>query len=292
MEAYQSKSEELGKIIERLYTVNNKADCEEICKELDAIYLNKDGEMNENFRHEYASISRKIRELSKMNTEAGLPIYQMDYLMQNIKAVYDYAVEQEKPYVKSLFKLKDHIGLEAGRIALVEQLRWDIVNSKESVAIQLEDLNALADELNDQVRESSDLISKFQEQSQQSEEKLQEIDKKSVDMVEKIEGVQKESITILGIFASIVLSFTAGIGFSSSVLQHMDKGSPYRIAAVITAIAFVLMNLMAIMLGYIDKIRKVSEEKLKYPGVLIGLDALAAAVWILDFIAFKLKLLG
>lgn len=167
MEAYQSKSEELGKIIERLYTVNNKADCEEICKELDAIYLNKDGEMNENFRHEYASISGKIRELSKMNTEAGLPIYQMDYLMQNIKAVYDYAVEQEKPYVKSLFKLKDHIGLEAGRIALVEQLRWDIVNSKESVAIQLEDLNALADELNDQVRESSDLISKFQEQSQQ-----------------------------------------------------------------------------------------------------------------------------
>lgn len=292
MEAYQSKSEELGKIIERLYKVKNKADCEEICNELDTIYLNQDGEMNENFRHEYASVSGKIRELSKLHTDDGLPLYQMDYLMQNIKAVYDYAVEQDKPYVKSLFKLKDHIGLEAGRIALVEQLRWDMDHSKESVAKQLDDLSKLADRLNLQVDRSAKLTEESAKQTDESQKKLQEIEKKSKEVTKKIENVQKEYVAILGIFASIVLSFTAGIGFSSSVLQHMDKGSPYRIAAVITAIAFVLMNLMAIMLGYIDKIRKVSEEKLKYPGVLIGLDILAVVVLILDFIAFKLKLLG
>lgn len=292
MKEYQSKSEELGRIIEKLYTVNNKADCEAICNELDAIYLNEDGEMNENFRHAYASISGKIRELSKLNAEDGLQVYQMDYLMQNIKAVYDYAVEQDKPYIKSLFKLKDHIGLEAGRIALVEQLRWEIMSSKESVATQLKDLNDLADEIDGQVKESADLIEEFQNQSAQSEAKLQEIDKRSMDMVEKIEGVQKESITILGIFASIVLSFTAGIGFSSSVLENMSKGSPYRITAVIIAIALVLMNLMALLLGYIDKIRKVSEEKLKYPGVLIGLDIFAVILLIIDFVAFKCKLLG
>ena len=292
MEVYQSKSEELGKIIEKLYKVNNKADCEEICEEFDAIYLNKDGEMNENFRHEYASISGKIRELSNQNANDGLPVYQLDYLMQNIKAVYDYAVAQNKPYVKSLFKLKDHIGLEAGRIALVEQLRWDIVNSKESVAKQLDDLNELADELNVQVRESTDLISTFQEQSRKSEEKLQQIDEKSKNMIDKIEGVQKESITILGIFASIVLSFTAGIGFSSSVLENMNRGTPYRIAAVIIAIALVLMNLMAILLGYIDKIRKVSEKKFEYPGAIIILDILAMVLLLIDFAAFKCKWLG
>ena len=73
-------------------------------------------------------------------------------------------------------------------------------------------------------------------------------------------------------FASIVLAFTAGMGFSSSVLENFHLASPYRIMAVIVGLGLVITNLLGILLLYIDKIRTVSEEKVKYPLIAFRLD--------------------
>lgn len=286
---YNSKSTEIGNVIEKLYSVNSEDDCEKICKELDKIYLNCNGDIDQNFRHEYASVSGKIRELNEY-CEDGIQPYQIESLLDNINNVYDYAVSHGKPYIKNLFKLKDHIGLEAGRIALVEQLRWDITNSKESVAKQLNELQGLADSMGIQINKSVELIGELENQSKDSKKDLEELNQMSDDVANKMEDVHRDSITILGIFASIVLSFTAGIGFSSSVLENLYQGSPYRVMAVIIALGVIILNMISILLLYIDKIRTVEQKKIGYPCFLIVIDIVAVILLLLDFVAFKCNL--
>lgn len=66
--------------------------------------------------------------------------------------------------------------------------------------------------------------------------------------------IEKQYITILGIFASVVLSFVGGITFSSSVLQNIDAVSIYRLLAVIDLLAFVLTNTIYILVKFICQI--------------------------------------
>lgn len=66
--------------------------------------------------------------------------------------------------------------------------------------------------------------------------------------------MQKEYITILGIFAAIVLAFTGGIVFSSSVLENIDKPSIYRISLMAFIIGLVFFNLIWILIDFIRDI--------------------------------------
>lgn len=283
---YESKNEELGNIIEKLFCINSNEDIENICQEFDKIYLDETGEVQENFRHEYASISGKIRELTECDIDGICP-YDLRTLLDNIGYVYDYAVQNEKKYIKNLFKLKDHIGLEAGRIDLVQKLKWEIMHSKESIAIQLEDLHKLADALETEVSQTNDLVEKSTEQSTEIENRLVQLNEMSDSVAEKMEDVHRDSVSILGIFASIVLSFTAGVGFSSSVLENFHQGSPYRLIAVMIGLAVVIINLISVLMMYIDKIKSVTEKTIKYPVFLIIIDVVCGALFLLDFIAYK-----
>lgn len=288
---YDSRNEEIGQLIEALFQFSGEIDFAKICEKLDRIYLDEEGKIRQNFRHEYTNISGKIRELIEYE-EDGIRPYNLANLLDNIGYVYDYAVESDKKYVKNLFKLKDHIGLEAGRIELVEQLRWEITNSKESVTIQLNDLHQFADSLDIQIKESAELIESCKNQTEQSEKKLKELEETSDIIKTKMEDVHRDSITILGIFASIVLAFTTGMGFSSSVLQNLHLGSPYRVGAVIIILAIVVLNMTVILLMYIDKIKTVDSKKISYPCFMIWMDVIALGLLIADFIAFKCGLLS
>lgn len=67
----------------------------------------------------------------------------------------------------------------------------------------------------------------------------------------EIKSVEREYITILGIFASIVLSFVGGITFSSSVLENISVVSIYRLLIVIDLLAFVLTNIIYLLVKFI-----------------------------------------
>ncbi len=82
------------------------------------------------------------------------------------------------------------------------------------------------------------LVVSLEQKVRESEDALKEISNKTIDDLKQLSGkvqerqedMQKEYITILGIFAAIVLAFTGGIVFSSSVLENIDKPSIYRIS--------------------------------------------------------------
>lgn len=65
---------------------------------------------------------------------------------------------------------------------------------------------------------------------------------------------QREDISILGIFAAVVLAFTGGIAFSTSVLKNINTVSVYRITAVSLIIGLVLINVLFGLFYYVDRL--------------------------------------
>ena len=60
---------------------------------------------------------------------------------------------------------------------------------------------------------------------------------------------QREYISILGIFAAVVLAFTGGIAFSTSVLKNINTVSVYRITAV-----SLIINVLFGLFYYVDRL--------------------------------------
>ncbi len=82
------------------------------------------------------------------------------------------------------------------------------------------------------------------------------IEDTKVDLKNEMKGVEKEYISILGIFAAIVLAFVGGITFSSSVLQNIDSVSIYRLLIVTVLLAFVLVNVIWLLIRFIAQINE------------------------------------
>lgn len=105
------------------------------------------------------------------------------------------------------------------------------------------------------------------------------------ELYKEFKGIEKEYITILGIFASIIISFVAGITFSTSVLENMHSVGIYRLVLVILLIAFVLLNVINLLVRYIFRLNKA--DNCKFPIwqvdlVIVCLLILLAVCWILN----------
>lgn len=105
------------------------------------------------------------------------------------------------------------------------------------------------------------------------------------ELYKEFKGIEKEYITILGIFSSIIISFVAGITFSTSVFENMHSVGIYRLVLVILLIAFVLLNTINLLVRYIFRLNK--EEKCKFPMwevnlILAILLVLLLACWLLS----------
>ncbi|GAA8573373.1 hypothetical protein oki143_06020 [Helicobacter pylori] len=144
-------------------------------------------------------------------------------LTQNIKALKEIQNNREVESIKpKLEKLYDHMNLECIRLQDFDEK----MSRVKDVSIKLEkDLNKnykkLSEELNKQ---------------------------------------QTQYITILGIFASIVLTFVAGLAFSTSVLSNIDKANAYRLVFVMAFIALFFGNILYLLFSFLSKI-SLSKEK-------------------------------
>lgn len=74
------------------------------------------------------------------------------------------------------------------------------------------------------------------------------------DLKKELKHHEREYITILGIFASIVLAFVGGLIFSTSVLENINAISIYRLLLVIGLLAFVLINVIYLLVKFITAI--------------------------------------
>lgn len=103
------------------------------------------------------------------------------------------------------------------------------------------------------------------------------IEEARLNLKKEVKGIEKEYISILGIFASIVLAFVGGITFSSSVLQNISNSSIYRLLLVIDLLAFILVNVIHILVKFILMINESPMQ-----GLNIG--KINSFCWIFGFI--------
>lgn len=161
---------------------------------------------------------------------------------------------------RSIQKLYDHVSLDIARSSYIEATMRG-VNGEEPL-----------DDIHLEIRKANQEI----EQTKQEQRKISD----------KIERQTKDYIAILGIFAAVVLAFTGGIAFSTSVLENMSgKGvSIYRILATALVIGLVLVNILFGLFYYIDRlVHRESNSQLKpllvSNGVIVVLLVILLALW-------------
>ncbi|WP_418822099.1 hypothetical protein [Ruminococcus sp.] len=86
------------------------------------------------------------------------------------------------------------------------------------------------------------------------------IEETKLTLEKEFKGIEREYITILGIFASIVLSFVGGISFSSSIIESMTTPSIFRLVLVIDCLVFLFINLIYILTKFICHINGKDEK--------------------------------
>lgn len=97
------------------------------------------------------------------------------------------------------------------------------------------------------MQDSSEKISRLQNT-------YKELDKNYKELSENLNKQQTQYITILGIFASIVLTFVSGLVFSNSILSNIDKASIYRLVFVMAFIALFVGNILYFLFAFLIKI--------------------------------------
>lgn len=208
---------------------------------LEDIYYNYNGK--ENFRHYYSDIFSTLTLI-----DGDSSIGSLDVLAQNIQTIKNGYIPKNSDadgniidISKEIIKLYDHTNLDIARINYTKTMTNETMS-------ELAKNRLLVVNLEQKVRESEDALKEI------SNKTIDDLKRLSGQVQERQENMQKEYITILGIFAAIVLAFTGGIVFSSSVLENIDKSSIYRISLMAFIIGLVFFNLIWILIDFIRDI--------------------------------------
>ena len=207
---------------------------------LESIYYNYN---EENFRHYYSDIFSTLTLI-----DGDSSIGSLDILAQNIQTIKEeYTPEnydESRNIIdisKEIVKLYDHTNLDIARINYTKTMTNETMS-------ELAKNKLLVTNLEQNVQESEAALKELSNQT------INDLKQLSNRVQERQEDMQKEYITILGIFASIVLAFTGGIVFSSSVLENIDKSSIYRITLIAFVIGLVFFNLIWTLIDFIREI--------------------------------------
>lgn len=214
------------------------------------------------YRHYYSDIFKAIVQIKeKKECDELMLVYNLDSIM-------DYCKNNENnKFILKINKLYDHTNLE---VAKLEHTSQQIKKIDEKTS-HIEFIKSEVDKHTEENKKLKEDLDKQIESNAKSNSVLKdELDKHTY----KIEEMQKQYITILGIFASIVLTSTTAISISSSILQSFHEGSIYRISLVSTGLVFVLFNVMYILTRFIQEINKKEGERIKYPVYMWVLNAI------------------
>lgn len=235
--------------------LKENADRIAIYKRLESLYAPATGEP---FRHFYSDIFAVLTMIKQGDRPGSI-----DVLGQNL-------AEIRKGYrVRSTQQNGDPIDISDSIRKLYDHVSLDIARMRYSEA---------ADRVVSQEASIEDLRSQITLLSEQNAALKSQIDEQLVE----VKGVQKEYIAILGIFASVVLAFTGGIAFSTSVFQNLHLSNIYRIVLVALILGVVLVNALYGLFYYIDRLVHGREDRNVKPlwvANIILLALIAATVW-------------
>lgn len=210
------------------------------------------------FRHFYSDVFSVLSTVKQGDADGSI-----DVLGQNLAEIRKgYQANKNKDELgkpiditDSIRKLYDHVSLDIARMGYSDAADRE-VSQESSIA----EVQGQVNELKDDVLRQSKAINKS---------------------LGDAKNAQKEYIAILGIFAAVVLAFTGGIAFSTSVLQNIHSASIYRLVLVASIIGLVLVNVLFGLFYYIDRIVKQEKGRIKPLIIsnLVMMALIAMTVW-------------
>lgn len=261
----------LYELAANLDALKDKRDRIEYFKKFEEIYHKVD---DDNFRHFYSDIYSCLTVIDGDSSKGNINI-----LAQNMEVIKDgYKADintdasgKSIDISKEIIKLYDHINLDVSRLNYTRRITED-------TQAELAKAQLLITKLQKQVKDSKEVTESFTNMFKENSSKL------SQEIQDGQKKMQNEYITILGIFAAIVLAFTGGMTFTSSVLENLHKSSIYRIVFVALIIGCILYNLIWLL---IDFIRNVNEKTIRKTWMFWAFNAIFIVMMIFTGFSYK-----
>lgn len=200
---------------------------------------------------------KKLEEIIVSLCEKGDLSSQTDQIIKDLKEIYqgEYRHKYSKITTIILNSTRDK---EQAFMTLTQNIRTlkEIQDNKEVESIKPK-LEKLYDHMNLECIRLQDFDEKMSRVKDVSI-RLNDLNKNYKKLSEELNKQQTQYITILGIFASIVLTFVGGLAFSTSVLSNIDKANAYRLVFVM---ALFFGNILYLLFSFLSKISLSKEKK-------------------------------
>lgn len=196
---------------------------------------------------------KKLEEIIVLLCEKEDLSSQTDQIIKDLKEIYEreYRHKYSKITTTILNSTRDK---EQAFMTLTQNIRTlkEIQDNKEVENIKPK-LEKLYDHMNLECIRLQDFDEKMSRVKDVSNKLEDDLNKNYKKLSEELNKQQTQHITILGIFASIVLTFVAGLAFSTSVLSNIDKANAYRLVFVMAFIALFFGNILYLLFLFYQK---------------------------------------
>ena len=222
----KDQSEPFKKFIEEIASlvIKTRDKAEALTKSAMSIY-------KEGWRHNYSVVTA-----IKISKDPNNSLNDLTNILNNIDIIIGIVEESTDPKMNKpkelvaeaenclsgLIRLKDHVSLELIRLGYINRIKENF------------------DKFN---IDTNEVISKYKE-------------------IKRVLITQKnEAITILGIFASIVTVFAAGIGISSAIFSNMNDIGTWRLYSLTCLIVLFITNILALLFDFLRDIAEKPKTK-------------------------------
>ncbi len=196
---------------------------------------------------------KKLEEMIVSLCEKGDLSSQTDQIIKDLKEIYEgeYKHKYSKITTTILSSTRDK---EQAFMTLTQNIKTlkEIQDNKEVESIKPK-LEKLYDHMNLECIRLQDFDEKMSRVKNVSIKLEDDLNKNYKKLSEELNKQQTQYITILGIFASIVLTFVGGLAFSTSVLSNIDKANAYRLVFVMAFIALFFGNILYLLFLFYQK---------------------------------------
>lgn len=214
----------LNSLAGKVINFEDEDECRKIYQQLESLYYVNE---NEQFRHFYSDIFSVLTELNKGDGSGDIVLLATN--IGEIRAHYKPA-DSGKDISSSLRKLYDHVSLDLARMNYSDGEGWEATGKRDVKQLKYE-------------------TAEWSSHTRRLGRSVQKV-------TAKIENIQKDFITIFGIFVSVIITFMAGMIFDSSVLENMDRVSPYRLTGIVLLLGCITFNLLYILLRFLYNLVK------------------------------------
>ncbi len=203
---------------------------------------------------------KKLEEIIVLLCEEGDLSSQKDQIIKDLKEIYEGEYKHKYSKITTII-LNSTRDKEQAFMMLTQNIKTlkEIQDNKEVESIKPK-LEKLYDHMNLECIRLQDFDEKMSRVKDVSIKLEDELNKNYKKLSEELNKQQTQYITILGIFASIVLTFVGGLAFSTSVLSSIGKANAYRLVFVMAFIALFFGNILYLLFSFLSKI-SLSEEK-------------------------------